>query len=80
MEKTNHHFQTWSERIPPEWMHQYQPQSHIDVSVYNNLMHLSKYAEWLRIVNNSPNGIAAGPTGITYEMITFGSTLWNCHR
>ena len=83
MEETNHHFQIYIEseyRLNGYINIQYQSQSHINVSIYNNLMHPSKYDDWLRIINDSPNRNAAGPTGITYEMITFGFTLWNCHR
>ena len=72
---TNKHFQTVTNshhspaNIPEDWQDFYLPQDHIDSSIYNSLMHPPSFDEWLAIVNSAPHHKAAGPSGISYEII-----------
>jgi len=76
------HFQNYA--LPTEaerplnnrWTIQYQPQDHIDPNVYTNLMQPPTYDEWISTLHGLPNNKAAGPSGISNEMMShLGSRL-----
>ena len=70
-----HHFQNCAggtnvrKEIPQEWQNQYLPKSNINPDIYNSLMDPPSLNEWHNIIKNLPNDKAAGPSGITNEMI-----------
>src|SRR5581483_873771 len=69
------HFQTCAggihspKAIPPRWEQQYRPRDTINPSVYNSLMNPMTNDEWAMIISALPLGKAAGPSGISNEMI-----------
>jgi hypothetical protein len=72
---TNDHFQNCpgghhiNKEIPLQWQEQYTPRSDIDASIYADLMTPPSEAEWYAVINKLPNDKAAGPSGITNEML-----------
>ena len=72
---TNHHFQTIAGSVNQEkeivgmWQDQYRPKKDIDGNIYNHLMDEPSWEEWIETIKNLPNGKAAGPSKISYEMI-----------
>src|ERR1700722_1925224 len=72
---TNEHFQNvagnenQNKEIPEEWQAQYEPRKDIDGKVYSNLMDIPDWNKWIETVSRLPNGKAAGPLTISYEMI-----------
>src|ERR1044072_6945150 len=73
--QTNNHFQTCPggvhepKEIPPQWSERYQPISTINPYIYNYLMTQPSQKEWSDVINQLPLDKAAGPTGITNEML-----------
>ena len=57
------------EKFNTRWQNQYTPKDNIDENIYNNLMDPPTFFEWLDIVKNLPKNKAAGPSGITNEML-----------
>jgi len=55
--------------IPDDWIPQFQPKSYVDENIYNSLMDPPSWDEWLIAIHNLSNGKAAGPSGISNEMI-----------
>jgi Reverse transcriptase (RNA-dependent DNA polymerase) len=72
---TNDHFQTCPggihvrKEIPSQWNDQYLPKQNIDASIYSTLMNPPTESEWFSVINKLPNDKAAGPSGITNEML-----------
>jgi hypothetical protein len=72
---TNKHFQQCAGStnhevpIPEQWRTQYQPQSHIDANIYNNLMDLPTLEEWTEVIQQLPIGKATGVSQISNEML-----------
>lgn len=55
--------------MPPRWSEQYKPKDYVNEQYYSNLMQPPTYDEWLAVLRTLPNNKAAGPSGITNEMI-----------
>jgi len=55
--------------MPPRWSEQYKPKDYVNEQHYTNLMQPPTYDEWLAVIRTLPNNKAAGPSGITNEMI-----------
>ena len=55
--------------IPDQWKLQYEPKSDIDANIYLHLMSPISIQEWNETLKFLPLGKAAGPSGITNEMI-----------
>src|SRR6266498_3680594 len=78
-EETNKHFQTvagavnmvknLNEKDNKRWNEQYKPKGDIDGKIYQYLMEQPTWEEWIETVKLLPNGKAAGPSKISYEMI-----------
>ena len=67
--------------MPPRWTDQYLPKDYINSSCYDNLLQPPTFDEWLAILRHLPKDKAAGPSGITNEMLThlsdkFQHLLW----
>jgi hypothetical protein len=86
-EATNEHFQKCPggihepKIIPPQWSEQYQPMSHINTHIYKYLMTAPEKSEWDQVIKQLPLDKAAGPSGITNEMLKHvGPKLNECIR
>jgi hypothetical protein len=72
---TNDHFQNCAgghhtpRQIPDQWKPQYEPRSDINDSIYNFLMSSPSEQEWADVIQHLPLHSAAGPSGITNEMV-----------
>jgi hypothetical protein len=73
--QTNQHFQTVAggrhqpKQLNPRWTRQYTPLSGIKDEWYSTLMSLPTRDEWQSVINSLPNGKAAGPSGVSNEML-----------
>src|SRR3954451_4460243 len=73
--EVNRHFQqvagtTHSNKnIPDDWQSTYQPLQNIDPTIYNELVTPPSADDWYRIIDQLPNGKAAGPSKISNEML-----------
>ncbi|GBB83193.1 hypothetical protein RclHR1_00010075 [Rhizophagus clarus] len=83
LREINHHFQTIAgsvnrkKPIQGRWKEQYKPLDSINDDIYSDIMNLPSKDEWLNIIRNTPNGKAAGPSGISNEMLKHLSD--DCH-
>jgi hypothetical protein len=55
--------------ISRKWKAQYRPKDYINDNVYSNLMQPPTFDEWISVLHSLPADKAAGPSGITNEMI-----------
>ncbi|GES99352.1 hypothetical protein GLOIN_2v1777499 [Rhizophagus clarus] len=75
LRETNHHFQTIvgsvnkKKPIQGRWKKQYKPLDNVNDDIYSDIMNLPSKDEWLDIIRNTPNGKAAGPSGISNEIL-----------
>ena len=53
-----------------KWKAQYRPKDYINDNWYSNLMQPPTFDEWLAVLKSLPSDKAAGPSGITNEMIS----------
>ena len=73
--QTNQHFQTVAggrhqpKQLNPRWTRQYTPLSGIKDEWYSTLMSSPTRDEWQSVINSLPNGKAAGPSGVSNEML-----------
>src|SRR5262249_55980406 len=72
---TSKHFQSVaggsnsSVSIPNDWLPSFSPLANVDDSIYDSILDLPTMDEWSSIIQSSPHGKAAGPSGLSYEMI-----------
>ena len=78
-DKVNQHFQNiakprfdLSNDIPDDWKIHYAPR-HIDRMIYDTQLTTIDIDELNNILNQCPNGKAAGVSGITYELLKHSS-------
>jgi len=82
---TNDHFRTIAGAPPahrtllsdltPFWLAHYSPQENIQSSIYSELLSPPTDDEWRITIASLPNNKAAGPSGISYEMLKHLSQL-----
>ena len=84
---TNQHFQTVAggrhqpKQLNSCWARQYTPLSGIKDEWYSTLMSPPTRDEWQLVINSLPNGKAAGPSGVSNEMLkhlgkSMANALW----
>jgi len=54
-----------------KWKAQYRPKEYINNNWYSNLMQPPTFDEWISVLHSLPSDKAAGPSGITNEMISY---------
>jgi len=78
MKETNLHFQTIAgatnkEKVLIEgdrWYAQYDPKTmNVNADIYENLMQIPSWEDWLQVIKELPSGKAAGKSGISYETL-----------
>src|SRR5215213_5991860 len=62
-------------QMTPTWFSAYSPNNSIDPNIYSNLLAPPSNDEWRSTIASLPNGKAAGPSGISYEMIKYLTTF-----
>jgi len=73
---TINHFQNFALPSSPaplmssRWIDQFNPRDYVDESHYSNLMQPPTYDEWVAVLKSLPNNKAAGPSGISNEMLS----------
>src|SRR6185436_14949138 len=55
--------------LPPKWADVYSPVTHVSPDIYLHLTDPVTVEEWDTVIASLPNGKAAGPSGIPYEML-----------
>src|SRR5436190_13497251 len=55
--------------MSPFWQSLYTPSENIDCTIYANLLAEPSDSEWSSTISALPNNKAAGPSGISYEML-----------
>ena len=69
------HFQNYALPTSPsrpltcKWIQQYKPKDYINKDWFSNLLQPPTFDEWVSTVNGLPNDKAAGPSGISNEML-----------
>src|SRR6266496_450741 len=80
MKETNFHFQTIADATNKKkvliegdhWYTQYNPKiMNINADIYENLMQIPSWEDWLQVIKELPSGKVAGKSGISYEMIKY---------
>ena len=52
------------------WINQFLPREYVNSNYYENLLEPPTLDEWLSVLTHLPKDKAAGPSGITNEMLT----------